>query len=187
MKTFAAIVTKHKAAKHRIPAGQGWKTRQQVARELGVNARDLRGHLADALAAKDIEEKKFTEWDAAAMKAVPVTCYRIVEKPEPKSSATKPGKPADELTAAILACHQRHPHSLPLRDYFDSQHLPPSHLFPHYLRFRRFLPLLHYLRRHREMYSQAQKRSYLDFRRSQQTQLTQHYPQIQTAQHLPPF
>ena len=126
MKTFAAIVTKHKAAKHRIPAGQGWKTRQQVARELGVNARDLRGHLADALAAKDIEEKKFSEWDAAAMKAVPVTCYRIVEKPEGKSPAksAKPGKSTDELTAAILACHQRHPHLPPgrLREYLPKRH-----------------------------------------------------------------
>lgn len=124
MKTFAAIVTKHKAAKHRIPAGQGWKTRQQVARELGVNARDLRGHLADALAAKDIEEKKFTEWDAAAMKAVPVTCYRIVEKPEPKSSATKPGKPGDDLTTAILAAHARHPHlsASRLREYISKRH-----------------------------------------------------------------
>ena len=123
MKTFAAIVTKHKAAKHRIPAGQGWKTRQQVARELGVNARDLRGHLADALAAKDIEEKKFSEWDAAAMKAVPVTCYRIVEKPEPKSSATKPGKPNDNLTTAIRAAHARHPHlsASRLREYLPKR------------------------------------------------------------------
>lgn len=129
MKTFAAIVTKHKAAKHRIPAGQGWKTRQQVARELGVNARDLRSHLADALAAKDIEEKKFSEWDAAAMKAVPVTCYRIVEKPEPKSPTNakiiivKPGKPADELTAAILAAHARHPHlnASRLREYLPKK------------------------------------------------------------------
>lgn len=126
MKTFAAIVTKHKAAKHRIPAGQGWKTRQQVARELGVNARDLRGHLADALAAKDIEEKKFTEWDAAAMKAVPVTCYRIVEKPEGKSPAksAKPGKPGDDLTTAILAAHARHPHlsASRLREYLPKRH-----------------------------------------------------------------
>jgi hypothetical protein len=126
MKTFAAIVTKHKAAKHRIPAGQGWKTRQQVARELGVNARDLRGHLADALAAKDIEEKKFSEWDAAAMKAVPVTCYRIVEKPEGKSPAksAKPGKSTDELTTAILAAHDRHPHlnASRLREYLPKRH-----------------------------------------------------------------
>ena len=126
MKTFAAIVTKHKAAKHRIPAGQGWKTRQQVARELGVNARDLRGHLADALAAKDIEEKKFSEWDAAAMKAVPVTCYRIVEAPAPKSPAksSKPGKPGDDLTTAIRAAHARHPHlsASRLREYIPKRH-----------------------------------------------------------------
>lgn len=127
MKSFAAIVTKHKAAKHRIPSGQGWKTRQQVARELGVNARDLRGHLSDSIAAKDIEEKKFTEWDAASMKAVPVTCYRIVEKPEGKSapkSTTKPGKPAATLAAAIQAMHQRHPHLTPsrLREYLPKRH-----------------------------------------------------------------
>lgn len=115
MKTFAAIVTKHKAAKHRIPPGQGWKTRQQVARELGVNPRDLREHLADALAAKDIEEKKFTEWDAAAMKAIPVTCYRIVEKPEPPAPSTKtatPGIPSD-LLPRVRALIARHPGKKP--------------------------------------------------------------------------
>jgi hypothetical protein len=86
MKTFAAVINKHKASKHQIPPGQGWKTRQQVARELGVNPRDLRDHLADAITAKDIEEKKFSEWDAATMKAIPVTCYRLVEKAEPKAT-----------------------------------------------------------------------------------------------------
>ena len=100
MKTFAAVITKHKAAKHRIPAGQGWKTRQQVAREIGVNPRDLREHLADAIAAKDIEEKKFTEWDAASMKAIPVTCYRLVEKAEPKPTQ-KPAKNSSKTSAAI--------------------------------------------------------------------------------------
>lgn len=115
MKSFAAIVTKHKAAKHQIPAGQGWKTRQQVARELGVNARDLREHLADAIAAKDIEEKKFTEWDAAAMKAVPVICYRIVDR----INTT-----ADDLEASIRAAHSRHPHLSPggLREYLPKRH-----------------------------------------------------------------
>ena len=91
MKTFAAVINKHKASKHQIPPGQGWKTRQQVARELGVNPRDLRDHLADAITAKDIEEKKFSEWDAATMKAIPVTCYRLVEKAEPKPTQ-KPTK-----------------------------------------------------------------------------------------------
>lgn len=122
MKSFAAIVTKHKAAKHQIPPGQGWKTRQQVARELGVNPRDLREHLADAIAAKDIEEKKFTEWDAAAMKAVPVTCYRIVEKPDPtkKSTAcTKPTPALEVLSAAVQSIAARHPHLTPsgIREY----------------------------------------------------------------------
>jgi len=91
MKTFAAVINKHKASKHQIPPGQGWKTRQQVARELGVNPRDLRDHLADAITAKDIEEKKFSEWDAATMKAIPVTCYRLVEKADPKPTQ-KPTK-----------------------------------------------------------------------------------------------
>ncbi len=96
MKTFAAVITKHKAAKHRIPAGQGWKTRHQVAREIGVNPRDLREHLADAIAAKDIEEKKFSEWDAASMKAIPVTCYRLVEKAD-----TKPTKNSVKTPTAV--------------------------------------------------------------------------------------
>jgi hypothetical protein len=100
MKSFAAIVTKHKAAKHRIPPGQGWKTRTQVARELGVNPRDLREDLADAIAAKDIEEKKFSEWDAASMKAIPVTCYRIVEKADPKATQ-KPTKISVKPPAAV--------------------------------------------------------------------------------------
>ena len=100
MKTFAAVITKHKAAKHRIPAGQGWKTRQQVAREIGVNPRDLREHLADAIAAKDIEEKKFSEWDAASMKAIPVTCYRLVEKADPKPTQ-KPTKNSSKTPAAV--------------------------------------------------------------------------------------
>ncbi len=118
MKSFAAIVTKHKAAKHQIPASQGWKTRQQVARELGVNPRDLREHLADAIAAKDIEEKKFTEWDAATMKAVPVICYRIVDRGERINTT------ADDLEASIHAAHRRHPHLSPggLREYLPKRH-----------------------------------------------------------------
>ena len=117
MKSFAAIVTKHKAAKHQIPPGQGWKTRQQVARELGVNPRDLREQLADAIAAKDIEEKKFTEWDAAAMKAVPVTCYRILEKQSPTPS--KPTPALQVLAAAVQSIAARHPHLTPsgIREY----------------------------------------------------------------------
>jgi hypothetical protein len=100
MKTFAAVINKHKASKHQIPPGQGWKTRQQVARELGVNPRDLRDHLADAITAKDIEEKKFSEWDAATMKAIPVTCYRLVEKAEPKVKK-KPTKISVKTSAAV--------------------------------------------------------------------------------------
>ena len=100
MKTFAAVINKHKASKHQIPPGQGWKTRQQVARELGVNPRDLRDHLADAITAKDIEEKKFSEWDAATMKAIPVTCYRLVEKADPKPTQ-KPTKNPVKPPAAV--------------------------------------------------------------------------------------
>ena len=100
MKTFAAVINKHKASKHQIPPGQGWKTRQQVARELGVNPRDLRDHLADAITAKDIEEKKFSEWDAATMKAIPVTCYRLVEKADPKPPQ-KPTKNPVKTPAAV--------------------------------------------------------------------------------------
>ena len=100
MKTFAAVINKHKASKHQIPPGQGWKTRQQVARELGVNPRDLRDHLADAITAKDIEEKKFSEWDAATMKAIPVTCYRLVEKAEAKPTQ-KPAKNPVKTPAAV--------------------------------------------------------------------------------------
>ena len=100
MKTFAAVINKHKASKHQIPPGQGWKTRQQVARELGVNPRDLRDHLADAITAKDIEEKKFSEWDAATMKAIPVTCYRLVEKVDPKPTQ-KPTKTSVKTPAAV--------------------------------------------------------------------------------------
>ena len=100
MKTFAAVINKHKASKHQIPPGQGWKTRQQVARELGVNPRDLRDHLADAITAKDIEEKKFSEWDAATMKAIPVTCYRLVEKADPKPTQ-KPTKISVKPPAAV--------------------------------------------------------------------------------------
>lgn len=129
MSRFAALITKHKAAKHQIPPNQGWRTRAQVAREIGVNIRDVREHLSDAIAAKEIEEKKFTEWDAAAMKALPVTCYRIVEKPEPKSPCnakiiiTKPGKPSKELTAAIQAAAERHPHlsASRLREYIPKR------------------------------------------------------------------
>jgi len=100
MKTFAAVINKHKASKHQIPPGQGWKTRQQVARELGVNPRDLRDHLADAITAKDIEEKKFSEWDAATMKAIPVTCYRLVEKADPKPTQ-KPTKISVKTSVAV--------------------------------------------------------------------------------------
>ena len=122
MKTFAAVINKHKASKHQIPPGQGWKTRQQVARELGVNPRDLRDHLADAITAKDIEEKKFSEWDAATMKAIPVTCYRLVEKAEPKPPqkptknpvnppAAVPGIPPPLLERVTQTCQRYAGHS----------------------------------------------------------------------------
>ena len=93
MKTFAAVINKHKASKHQIPPGQGWKTRQQVARELGVNPRDLRDHLADAITAKDIEEKKFSEWDAAK----PACATKATAPPTSPIDAAGPTSPAFTL------------------------------------------------------------------------------------------
>ena len=129
MNKLAAIALKHKALKYGIPANQGWLTRQQAARQLGCPERNVHDLLRDAIEARDIETKKFSDWDAATMRPVQVTCYRILaDLPEKKSPAKKSTPPAAtgpinaELRTAVLAAHKRHPH-LPgrrLREY-----LPP--------------------------------------------------------------
>jgi hypothetical protein len=129
MNKLLALVAKHKAAKYGIPPNQGWLTRQQAARQLGTTDRNVHDLLRDAIEAKDIECKKFSDWDAASMRPVQVTCYRILaDLPEKKSPTKKSTPPAAvgpisaELRSAVLAAHKRHPH-LPgrrLREY-----LPP--------------------------------------------------------------
>jgi hypothetical protein len=117
MNKLAALVLKHKAAKHGIPEGQGWMTRQQAARQLGTTERNVHDLLRDAIAAKDIECRKFSDWDAATMRPIQVTCYRIIE------SSTKPAKPPakpatstpDDLTAAIQRIASKHPEFPPHR------------------------------------------------------------------------
>lgn len=114
MNKLAALVLKHKAAKYGIPADQGWITRQQAARQLGCPERNVQEMLRDAIAAKDIEIRKFMEWDAATMRPLQVTCYRITaDTPaKPAKPTAPPATPADtdEVTAAILRAHHRHPH-----------------------------------------------------------------------------
>ncbi len=129
MNKLLALVAKHKAAKYGIPPNQGWMTRQQAARMLGQTERNVHDLLRDAIEAKDIEFKKFSDWDAATMRPVQVSCYRILaDIPDKKSPAKKSTPPAGvgpisaELRTAVLAAHKRHPH-IPgrrLREY-----LPP--------------------------------------------------------------
>jgi hypothetical protein len=112
MNKLAAIALKHKALKYGIPANQGWLTRQQAARQLGCPERNVHDLLRDAIEARDIETKKFSDWDAATMRPVQVTCYRIIEPTAPKpakASATAAKSAPDELTAAIHRVIARHP------------------------------------------------------------------------------
>jgi hypothetical protein len=91
MNKLAAIALKHKALKYGIPPNQGWLTRQQAARQLGCPERNVHDLLRDAIEARDIETKKFSDWDAATMRPVQVTCYRIIEPgtPKPAKSSAK--------------------------------------------------------------------------------------------------
>lgn len=98
MNKLAAIALKHKALKYGIPANQGWLTRQQAARQLGCPERNVHDLLRDAIEARDIETKKFSDWDAATMRPVQVTCYRIIEPGTPK-----PAKPSPQAIAGIPA------------------------------------------------------------------------------------
>jgi hypothetical protein len=115
MNKLAAIALKHKALKYGIPPNQGWITRQQAARQLGQPERNVHDLLRDAIEARDIETKKFSDWDAATMRPVQVTCYRIIEPGTPKPAKSSP---KDELTEAILRTAARHPGKTPglLRD-----------------------------------------------------------------------
>jgi len=112
MNKLAAIALKHKALKYGIPANQGWLTRQQAARQLGCPERNVHDLLRDAIEARDIETKKFSDWDAATMRPVQVTCYRIIEPGTPKPAKSSPqaiaGIPAHLLdrVQAVLARHR---------------------------------------------------------------------------------
>jgi hypothetical protein len=128
MNKLAAIALKHKALKYGIPANQGWLTRQQAARQLGCPERNVHDLLRDAIEARDIETKKFSDWDAATMRPVQVTCYRIIEPGTPKpakSSAaaaeTIPGIPAD-LLPKVRQKILEHPHKTAsaIKDLFST-------------------------------------------------------------------
>lgn len=112
MNKLAAIALKHKALKYGIPANQGWLTRQQAARQLGCPERNVHDLLRDAIEARDIETKKFSDWDAATMRPVQVTCYRIIEPGTPKPAKSSPqaiaGIPAHLLdrVQTVLARHR---------------------------------------------------------------------------------
>jgi len=112
MNKLAAIALKHKALKYGIPANQGWLTRQQAARQLGCPERNVHDLLRDAIEARDIETKKFSDWDAATMRPVQVTCYRFIEPGTPKPAKSSPqaiaGIPAHLLdrVQAVLARHR---------------------------------------------------------------------------------
>lgn len=114
MNKLEAIIHKHKAARHGIPPGQGWLTRAQVARQLGVKERNVPDLLRDALEAKDLEMQKFSDWDALAMRPVTVVCYRVVEAgAAPKGTSRKENSKGAKVPArvreAILRAHARHP------------------------------------------------------------------------------
>jgi len=112
MNKLAAIALKHKALKYGIPPNQGWITRQQAARQLGQPERNVHDLLRDAIEARDIETKKFSDWDAATMRPVQVTCYRIIEPGTPKPAKSSPqaiaGIPAHLLdrVQAVLGRHR---------------------------------------------------------------------------------
>jgi hypothetical protein len=126
MNKLAAIALKHKALKYGIPANQGWLTRQQAARQLGCPERNVHDLLRDAIEARDIETKKFSDWDAATMRPVQVTCYRIIEPSAPKpakapATASIPGIP-DDLLPKVREKIAAHPHKTAgaIRDLFST-------------------------------------------------------------------
>ena len=125
MNKLAAIALKHKALKYVIPPNQGWITRQQAARQLGQPERKVHDLLRDAIEARDIETKKFCDWDAATMRPVQVTCYRIIEPGTPKSSPasaeTIPGIP-DDLLPRVREKILAHPHKTAsaIKDLFST-------------------------------------------------------------------
>jgi hypothetical protein len=108
MNKLAAIALKHKALKYGIPANQGWLTRQQAARQLGCPERNVHDLLRDAIEARDIETKKFSDWDAATMRPVQVTCYRIIEPGTPK-----PAKSSAKLSEKSPHISDKTPDSIP--------------------------------------------------------------------------
>jgi hypothetical protein len=128
MNKLAAIALKHKALKYGIPPNQGWITRQQAARQLGQPERNVHDLLRDAIEARDIETKKFSDWDAATMRPVQVTCYRIIEpgtpkpaKSSPASAETIPGIP-DDLLPKVREKILAHPHKTAsaIKDLFST-------------------------------------------------------------------
>jgi hypothetical protein len=109
MNKLAALVLKHKAAKHGIPEGQGWMTRTEAARQLGVPERNVHDMLRDAIAAKDVVVGKFSIWDAAGMRPTPVTCYRIAGEKASTPAPAKAPKADSELEESIIRAAERRP------------------------------------------------------------------------------
>jgi hypothetical protein len=113
MNKLAALVLKHKAAKHGIPEGQGWMTRAEAARQLGEPERKVHDLLRDAIAAKDIIVGKFSIWDAAGMRPMPVTCYRIAGEKTSTPAPVKALSANSELEEAIIRIAERRPELMP--------------------------------------------------------------------------
>jgi hypothetical protein len=113
MNKLAALVLKHKAAKHGIPEGQGWMTRAEAARQLGVPERNVHDMLRDAIAAKDVVVGKFSIWDAAGMRPTPVTCYRITGEKAATPAPEKASKADLELETAVIHIAERRPELKP--------------------------------------------------------------------------
>ena len=109
MNKLAALVLKHKAAKHGIPEGQGWMTRAEAARQLGEPERKVHDLLRDAIAAKDIIVGKFSIWDAAGMRPMPVTCYRIAGEKTSTPAPVKALSANSELEEAIIRIAESRP------------------------------------------------------------------------------
>lgn len=112
----------------------GWASADEICVELDCEPAEVPKILAAAIAKGLVEKQTFPHWQEGSRHLLYCVGYRKVTgrpstPPEPKSPTNakiiivKPGKPADELTAAILACHRRHPHlsASRLREYIPKR------------------------------------------------------------------
>lgn len=108
-KTVQRLNAEHYA----FPAG--WDDRETIAAQLECSPDRVDTLLAPGLKSGEIEKAQHPVWDPRLQRKVLVWGYR--HRPAPANTTDKPTRPpatpadtTDELTAAILRHHRRHPH-----------------------------------------------------------------------------